>query len=464
VSEPSAFLFRRESPLSLAVLRIAYGMTMFWQLSLLEDYIVGELAHSRFFVTYDFFHWVRLPGAEALGWMFPLLYVAAAAVALGLFFRPAIVVLTVGWTWLFLSCRGHYTNHYYLFCLLGMMLAASGADRALSIDRRRRGSGGRMPGSVPGWQIDVFKAQVVLVYFFGGVAKLEADWLTGWPMRIWLAERSDYAWVGWLFHYDATALAMAWAGTLFDLVIGFALWNDRTRRWAVAPLLFFHLLNAYLWDIGTFPWFMLGATTIFFPPDWPARLLGRPAGRTREAARADEASAGVGCRRAVLAGLAVWFAIQTALPLRRFLYPGNPSWTGLGHTFAWRMLLVDRSDALRVRVDVPGEGTVGYVQVGEYLTRLQLKRMTRSPKAYVRFAHFIADEMRRNAGIEGARVYIDLERQLNARPFQPVLDATRDLAAVPYSNWRTPDYILPLDPDLRPGSAPPGDFPGSSED
>ena len=32
-------------------------------------------------------------------------------------------------------------------------------------------------------------------------------------------------------------------------------------------------MNARLFDIGIFPWFMITATLIFFVPDWPVRVL-----------------------------------------------------------------------------------------------------------------------------------------------------------------------------------------------
>ncbi|MFT4569556.1 MAG: hypothetical protein ACI8TX_000873 [Hyphomicrobiaceae bacterium] len=85
--------------------------------------------------------------------------------------------------------------------------------------------------------------------------------------------------------------------------------------------------------------------------------------------------------------------------------------------------------------------------------------MTRTPKAYARFTKFIAEEMERNSGVETAEVYVDLQRQLNARPFRPVLDATRDLGRVVDSNSGTPDFILPLETHIgarqRPKKRPP---------
>ncbi|MFT4569557.1 MAG: vitamin K-dependent gamma-carboxylase [Hyphomicrobiaceae bacterium] len=162
---------------------------------------------------------------------------------------------------------------------------------------------------------------------------------------------------------------MSWAGLLFDLRIGFALWNRRSRRWALIQLVFFHLMNAFLWDIGTLPWFMLAATSIIFAPDWPKHLLAGRANIKKSVTREAEVHTPNNQRpqTLVVAAVGAYLVFQLLMPLRQFLYPGNTAWTSLGQTFAWRMMLVDRSDAVRARGDVPGQGTIGYVQMNEYL-------------------------------------------------------------------------------------------------
>jgi hypothetical protein len=212
---------------------------------------------------------------------------------------------------------------------------------------------------------------------------------------------------------------------------------------------------------------MIAATLLFFDPDWPERVLQR-IGATRAATvgRAARGKRGgpvrgrpastssVSGSGLVLAGLAVYLGWQALFPLRHFLYAGSPDWTGKGSFFAWRMLTVDRAEAVRLRVAVPGRGTVGYVDLTRYLNDVQLARMNMAPEQYVRFAHFIRDEMRRNAGVEGAQIYVDLKRRLNERPFQPVIDPDLDVAAVEYRDFANAAYLVPLDPSSRPGTDP----------
>ena len=50
--------------------------------------------------------------------------------------------------------------------------------------------------------------------------------------------------------------------------------NRRTRVPAFAVSVFFHLMNNWLFDIAIFPWLMLAAPLLYFPPDWPRKFLG----------------------------------------------------------------------------------------------------------------------------------------------------------------------------------------------
>lgn len=156
---------------------------------------------------------------------------------------------------------------------------------------------------------------------------------------------------------------------------------------------------------------------------------------------------------AIIAVMGVFVAWQALFPLRHLLHPAPPEWYGRSNLFAWRMLTVDRVDAVRIRVEVPGAGTVGYVSLEEYVNRTQLERMSRMPTSFLRFVHFLRAEMSANAGIDDARIFVDVKRQLNERPFQQLIDPGRDLTKVPYRSFGDADYVLPLDPSIPVGSA-----------
>jgi hypothetical protein len=66
---------------------------------------------------------------------------------------------------------------------------------------------------------------------------------------------------------------MSYGALIVDLGVVFLLFNRRTRVFGYLIILVFNLMNARLFVIGIFPWFMIAATLIYFRTDWPRRIL-----------------------------------------------------------------------------------------------------------------------------------------------------------------------------------------------
>ena len=71
--------------------------------------------------------------------------------------------------------------------------------------------------------------QIFIVYFYGGIAKINPDWLRGEPMRHWLQNSSDFPVVGPFLTTELAAYLFSYGGLLFDLLIGFILLSSKTR-------------------------------------------------------------------------------------------------------------------------------------------------------------------------------------------------------------------------------------------
>ena len=170
-------------------------------------------------------------------------------------------------------------------------------------------------------------------------------------MRTWLRPLMTMPAIGPIFQNERVVYSFVYGGVLLDLlVVPLMLWR-RTRLIAFAAAVVFNLINAAIFNIGIFPWFMLGATLIFFPPDLMrrfARAFLTPAPHyalTKVQERRKTSEHRADCpvltkqQKIVIGLLAAYLVVQLLLPLRHFLYPGNVSWTEEGHNFAWHMKL-----------------------------------------------------------------------------------------------------------------------------
>jgi vitamin K-dependent gamma-carboxylase len=443
-------LFRPVDGASLAVFRIAFGLVIAWECW--RYFSKGWIAPNWIDPTYHFtfwgFDWVRPWPGDGMYWQWRLVGILGLLIAAGLFYRLSCAFLFLSITYLFLLDKTWYLNHIYLVCLIAFIMIFVPAHRTWSLDsylwQRVR------TASVPAWGLWLVRAQIAAVYFGGGIAKLNSDWLRGEPLRQWLAERDDFFLLGRFFNYDWFVYLFSYGGLLLDLlIVPFLLWR-RTRLFAFAAVVFFHVMNSQLFNIGIFPWLALGATTIFFAPDWPRRALGRlrstlSLGSAAAKPLAPASPPGPWRRNLLLGFVGAYLLVQVFMPLRHWLYPGNVHWTEEGHRFAWHMKLRDKEMVdFRVFAIDPGSGTRERVYPEDYLTADQFDEMTGRPDMIRQFADHVADEFEQR-GRPRPDVHALALIQLNDHEPQLLVDPGRNLAAISDEPFRHADWILPFE-------------------
>lgn len=440
-------LFTPVDASSLGAFRILFGAVMFWEVAryFLEERIRRYYLEPTFFFTYELFPFVHPWPGDLLYWHFAAMGACALGIALGFHTRLATALFGLGYTYVFLLDKAQYNNHYYLISLLCLLMTVVRADRWASIDRRRSGA----PQVVPFWNLFLLRAQVFLVYLYAGIAKLNADWLGGEPMRSWLRDRADYPVVGPFFQTEAAAYFFSWGGALFDLSIGFLLVSRRTLPIAFAAILFFNMTNFWLFDIGVFTFLMICAALLFDEPDVPRRVLGWP----EPELRLEPQDRSPRHRALVLSLLAAYLAVQVLLPLRHFLYPGRVSWTEEGHRFSWHMKLRSKRGKLRVYATDPATGDTSKVRIADHLTRRQMSKMAARPDMIFQYAQHVRDRLVAD-GVRDPIVKVDARASLNRRPFQAIIDPTVDLAAEPRRVFAHAPFLVQLDETAQMGTLP----------
>jgi vitamin K-dependent gamma-carboxylase len=428
----AARLFAPVDIASLVYFRILFGAILLvevWR-CFHNRWIALEYIRPRFHFTYYGFEWVHPWPGNGMYYHFAALGVLAVCILAGFAYRISAPLFFLGFTYWFLLDQARYLNHFYFVGLVSFLMIFVPAHRKFSVDALLRP--GIASEFAPAWSLWALRAQMGFVYFFGGIAKLNSDWLQGWPIRLWMPQLDlpvlwrfrDQAWLAFFFSYS---------GLLIDLLaVPLLLWR-RTRPYMFTALALFHLTNSNLFDIGIFPWFATAMTALYFEPDWPRRLIGLASPALRPAPPAFPLTAQRRFRTATLAALAVYFAIQILLPLRHWLYPGDVAWTDEGHRFSWRMKLREKdARAVAFQITDPETDQSWSPNLGRYLARWQYDEMVSHPDMLQQLAHYMADRETR-PGHARVQVRVDAEVSLNGRRFQPMIDPTVDLGSVPRS-------------------------------
>ena len=439
---------------SLSVFRILFGIVgvfivvRFFTYGWIEELYVAPAHHF----TYLGFGWVKPWPGLGMHVHFAVLGLLSLGIATGYRYRLCAVLFFLGFTYVELLDKTAYLNHYYWAVLVSLLMVFLPLHRSLSLDACLKP--GRLCGTVPVSALWLLRAQLGVVYVFAGIAKLNGDWLLeAQPLRIWLQDHTGLPLIGSLMGEAWVAYAFSWGGAFFDLtIVGWLIWS-RTRPLAYVVLVVFHLLTYLLFpEIGVFPWLMMGAALLFFPPDWPRRIAEHLT-KSRESNAWQEAPGPVSDGRhggkvhtAVAVAVVVFVVSQLLLPLRHYAYPGNVRWNDEGYRFSWRVLLTEKVGLVEYRVHDPATGQRWRVLPEDYLTPLQSERMGTQPDMILETGHIIAGDFA-NRGHEFVQVFADVFVAVNGEENARLVDPHFDLAVAGHSlapkKWLLPQEYAP---------------------
>ncbi|MGZ8921465.1 MAG: HTTM domain-containing protein, partial [Limisphaerales bacterium] len=287
--------------------------------------------------------------------------------------------------------------------------------------------------TAPIWTLWLLQAHMAIAYFFGGVAKINHDWLRGEPVRTWLDSGSLGRKLGPAFQNEFSAYFISYSGLFIDvLIVPFLLWR-KTRVVALCVATAFHLSNAYLFNIGVFPFLSIVMTMLFLAPGWHRKVL-----RLGPAA----APAPVYWRRSgvVVSLLGFYMAYHLFMPFRHWLYPGTAHWSEEGHRYAWHMMLRTKDGHAYFIVDDRTTGKMWRVRPEEYLGRRQSRKMSVHPEMLLQFAKYLREKWSPNEVAVYAVARVKLNDHKPALLVDPEVDLSREELSLKPVRW-----ILPLE-------------------
>ena len=410
----------------LIVFRVALGLLLLYSSyrtyaeGWIEDLYVSPVFH------FSFISWITPLSGSGMYVVFGLLALSALGIAIGLLYRLSTITHFMLFVYVELLDKTYYLNHYYLVTLLVFGMIWVPAHHWYSVDAIL------FPAikstTCYSWHILIFKIQLSIVYFFAGLAKVNADWLLrAQPMATWLPGKYQLPLIGSLMSHKEVAFLFSWVGCLYDLTIWIFLWLKRTRGLAYVAVVLFHVMTGILFPrIGMFPYIMMTSTIIFFSSNFHERILKSVgAGFSAEGQRADGPTQG-GQITSKLIGLYV--ILQLLLPLRHHWYGGHLFWHEQGYRFGWRVMLMEKNGYTSFIVRDPAKNIQREADQSLYLTDFQRQQLRSQPDMMLQFGKFLGDQFQKKNGYD-PEVYVKSRISLNARRSQPFTDERYDIYA-----------------------------------
>ncbi len=436
----------------LAVFRMLFGFIMLVSILrfVLKGWVKALYIDPVYYFTFYGFEWVKPLGATGMYLVFTVMAVSAVMIMVGYRYRFAALLFFLTFTYVELIDKSNYLNHYYFVSIVAFLLILLPANKNFSIDSHLNPS--IRVGKVPRWTIFVIQLQLAIVYFYAGAAKLNSEWmLDAMPLKIWLPAHAHMPLIGGLMDFEITAYIFSWAGAIYDLTIVFFLLYYRTRLFAYAAVVVFHLTTALLFPIGMFPYIMVLSTLIFFPPDFHQNLIstitswigsGQISDPSKSVVENKTLAFNRNTSRILGLILGLHFMIQILLPLRSLAYPGELFWTEQGYRFSWRVMLMEKAGMVVFHVTDVETGRSWEIANYQYLTRNQEKMMATQPDMILQFAQFLEQELNAQ-GHKNLQITAESYVTLNGRRSQPFIDPAVDLTQLE-DGWQNKSWILPM--------------------
>lgn len=433
-----SYLFEPKDPVTLSLFRVVYGICMLWEsfYFIKIDFIQHFLIRPEVHFNYDFASFIAPFPKPILSILLLGILVSSILFILGKYVKQSAWFIFIAFSYILLIDKAYYNNHLYLICLFAFFFAITASNESVSIKKDS-------PKKIPNWQLLIFQFQLGIVYFFGGVAKINGDWINRFePVKTILNQRASDSIFRPILETDFAAYFISYGGLLFDLGIIFLLLYRPTRNLALIGALVFNIMNAWLFDdINIFPFMMMGSLVLFIEPHTVRNFINKRLAFVKLASPSEES---IDTKKGIVQLLAIYFVLQLILPLRHFLFKGNTEWTGKAQYFSWRMKIQTRkTNKLEFTVLNYDKKEIVTVDLRSFgLNDDQIRLLSMHPETGVK----LAKEIRRTAELKGlknievkANVVVSFNSRTPQRLYKDI-----DLSAVEEGIFKPRSYVARL--------------------
>lgn len=432
----NTFLFKKIDNAQLIVFRVFYGLLVSAECygAIATGWVRRTLIEPKFTFTFIGFEWLQpLPG-NGMYIYFALMGTLGILITLGYRYRFSALAFAILWTGVYLMQKTSYNNHYYLLMLLAYIMAFFPASRDFSLDAKFNPK--FRSQTMPNWVRWTIILQLFIVYTYASVAKLYGDWLDFSIIELLMRPRDDYFLIGEFLQQKWVHKIVAFFGIFYDLLIVPALLWKPTRKVALILSVFFHLFNSIVFQIGIFPYLSLAFIVFFFPPRTIRNVFLKEKRITVEAKSILPKN-----KNLILGVLGSYFIIQLLLPLRHHTFQGDVLWTEEGHRLSWRMMLRSRSGTIRIKAVSKDTGRTYLVNLNDYLTKKQRRKVACYPDFTWQFAQHLKKEYAKKG--EDIQVFVKNSVKVNQGKYHEFIDPKVDLASVPWKHFGHNEWIMP---------------------
>jgi vitamin K-dependent gamma-carboxylase len=443
INQFKSLLFKEVDPLRLNVFKFLFAFILILQFG---TYTSSGFIERGILAPATLFHFDLLPFVKPLptaGMKFILLLTLIGPILM--FFRKTLkigaLIYLFSFGYLFFLEESYYNNHFYLI----LIFTAFWLFYKPNIDAKGN-------ESIPFWQHFIFIFMLVVVYFYGGLVKINYDWLINQqPTRVLLGLNAQVSSFPNLLNSEFAVMYITYGGIIFDLCIGFLLVWRKTFKVAVILSILFHVTNHFIFNlgeggnIGIFPMMMIGANVLFMTPDKFRKFLSKflPGVNPVYIQSTRNIDVNSKSNKTTFALITAFIVIQLVLPFRPYAFGADMHWTGQASYFGWRMKVNTKQTRVKFYVRYAENETPQEINIGRIINTMQIDMMAQHVDMIYKFSQYLKERLAKESG-KTPIITADILVGLNGREMQAIVDPNTNLADITYSPWSKPDWVLPM--------------------
>lgn len=393
-------------------------------------------------IPFDFAAWIPLLPGKMMNLVLFAELLGALLLFTNKYARFGAFIYFISFGYLLVVDISYYNNHFYfilLLCLFFVFYTPVKIGNAIL---------------VPKIILHLFQFQVIVVYFFAGVVKLNADWLINLEPMGEMMRNTGFNWSKPMLYF------YAYAGTLFDLFIGFALLYPKLLKPAVIFNILFHVSNFIMFesgknkDIGIFPFLMISTNLFFINADklqnWLVTNISFFAPKAEKKSKSTVAvnfNVSANQKKWAINFTIVYVLIQLFLPFRHYLTPGDVDWTSEGFYFAWRLKVRSKVSSAVIKLKDGPNGELVTVNPYKFLNTLQYQAVCDDPAGMYSFVQQLKKKGP-SLGVNQPLFYLTWYSSMNSHPKQLVVDSTVEFGSLKHKLFGGDAWIIPYNPNL----------------
>jgi hypothetical protein len=256
------FVARTSGSRPIAAARILFGAAVLmkaWDIQENLLYLTGDRV-----LLIPYAGWLPSPTEPLAYALLAAWVVGGVGFTLGVATRWSAAAMTAAIAVVFVLDQQLYSNHYYLVLVLAPLFTLADTGATWSVDALRRGA----RETVAAWPVDLLRIQLSIVYGFAALAKLNADYLRGEVLDVYLVFLGPWEFPDAL-QTSTVLTGLAVGSLLVEAYLAVGFWLRGNWRWlALALGVAFHLTIVATmrarWGLTVFSLEMFALYALFF--------------------------------------------------------------------------------------------------------------------------------------------------------------------------------------------------------